>query len=78
MGLAQEHRGMPELDERDREVLTVLSGGRSNPYHIREETDLEKGDVNTALVRLARAGYAEQVTRGLYAITDKGRGEADG
>ena len=63
---------MVELDDRDRAVLEVMVDGRANPYLIREETELDKGDVNTVLVRLARLGYVEQVTRGLYEITDKG------
>lgn len=70
MSLATEH--MDELTDEDREVLSVLATGRANPYRIREETGLGKGDTNTALVRLGRAGYAEQVTRGLYRITEKG------
>jgi Mn-dependent DtxR family transcriptional regulator len=63
---------MVELDDRDREVLRVLSDGRANPYLVREETGLNKGDVNTVLNRLARAGLVEQVTRGLYEITESG------
>ena len=70
MSLATEH--MDELSDEDREVLSVLAAGRANPYRIREVTGLDKGDTNTALVRLGRAGYAEQVTRGLYRITAKG------
>lgn len=66
-----------ELDPRDREVLRVLVEGRSNPYHIREQTGLNKGDVNTVLNRLGRAGYLRQVTRGLYEITDDGRRQVD-
>ena len=64
---------MVELDDRDRAVLEVMTDGRANPYLIREETELEKGDVNTVLVRLARLGFVEQVTRGLYEITEEGR-----
>ena len=64
---------MVELDDRDLAVLAVMVDGRANPYLIREETGLDKGDVNTVLVRLSRAGYVEQVTRGLYEITDKGQ-----
>jgi Mn-dependent DtxR family transcriptional regulator len=64
---------MVDLDERDRAVLAVMMDGRANPYLIREETDLDKGEVNTVLVRLGRAGYVEQVTRGLYEVTEKGR-----
>ena len=64
---------MVALDDRDREVLEVLYDGRANPYLIREETELDKGDTNTVLNRLARAGYVKQVTRGLYEITDSGK-----
>ncbi len=68
---------MVELDDRDRSVLSILSEGRANPYLIRERTDLDKGEVNTVLVRLGRAGYVRQVTRGLYEITDAGSAIAD-
>jgi DNA-binding IclR family transcriptional regulator len=64
---------MVELDDRDDEVLAVLAEGRANPYLIREETGLDKGDTNTVLNRLARAGYVKQVTRGLYEITESGK-----
>ena len=64
-------------DDRDLDVLRVLDGGRANPYLIREETGLDKGDVNTVLNRLGRNGYVEQVTRGLYRITIKGKEEVD-
>ena len=73
MSLATED--MAELDDRDREVLRVLADGRANPYLIREETGLDKGDTNTTLVRLSRGGYVEQTTRGLYEITEKGADE---
>ena len=66
-----------DLDERDRAVLDVLADGRANPYLIREETGMSKGDVNTVLNRLGRAGYLRQVTRGLYEISDEGRGVID-
>ena len=68
---------MVDLDDRDREVLAVLTEGRSNPYYIREQTGLNKGDTNTVLNRLARAGYVRQVTRGLYEITDPGEEAVD-
>lgn len=66
-----------ELDDRDRAVLAVLAEGRANPYLIREETGLDKGDVNTVVNRLGRGGYLTQVTRGLYEITEKGEAEID-
>jgi predicted transcriptional regulator len=64
-----------EIDERDYAVLAVLLGGRSNPYHIRDETGLGKGGTNTVLNRLGRAGYVRQTTRGLYEITPRGAKE---
>lgn len=62
----------------DREVLALLAEGRANPQLIREETGLEKGKVNTILVRLARQGYIRQVTRGLYELTVAGQEEVGG
>jgi len=64
-----------ELRPYEYEPLKVLADGRANPYLRREETGLGKGDVNTVLNRLARAGLVRQVTRGLYEITDDGRRE---
>jgi predicted transcriptional regulator len=66
------------LSRRDQEVLRVLATGRANPYLIREETGLNKGDTNTVLNRLGRSGHIEQVTRGLYKLTEKGREEIEG
>lgn len=68
---------MVELEDRDRDVLRVLDMGRANPYLIREETGLDKGDVNTVVNRLARKGYVRQVTRGLYEITEAGEEAAE-
>jgi len=71
MPMVLKHEDM-ELGESDQEVLLVLAVRASNPRHIRDETELPKGDLNTILNRLGRNGYVEQVTRGLYEITDKG------
>lgn len=70
--MAQTLADMIDLDERDYAVLRVLVDGRVNPYLIREQTDLDKGDINTVLVRLGRTEYIQQVTRRLYEITEKG------
>lgn len=64
-----------DIEDRDRAVLSVLAEGRANPYLLREETGMDKGDVNTVLNRLGRNGYLTQVTRGLYEITEKGKME---
>jgi len=66
---------MADLQDRDRAVLRVLSEGRANPMLIREETDLDKGEVNTVLVKLTRDGLARRKVQGLYEITDDGRRE---
>jgi DNA-binding PadR family transcriptional regulator len=66
---------MADLQDRDRAVLRVLSEGRANPMLIREETDLDKGQVNTVLVKLTRDGLARRKVQGLYEITDDGRRE---
>jgi hypothetical protein len=63
---------MNELDSRDVEVLEVLAEGRANPMLIRERTGLDKGDVNTVLNRLGRAGYVRQLAHALYELTDYG------
>lgn len=57
-------------DEKDEQVLAVLRReGRANPKLIREETGLDKGTVNTVLVRASRHGDVTQVERGLYDYT---------
>lgn len=54
----------------DQAVLDVLRReGRANPKLIRDETGMDKGNVNTVLVRAARHGDVQQVTRGLYEYT---------
>jgi hypothetical protein len=50
---------------------------RLNPYYIRQETDLGKGSVNTALSNLRAAGWMQRVTRGLYEFVDDPRQTQD-
>ena len=73
---------MVDLDDRDVSVLRVFvegpTNGCANPKLIREETGLNRGDVNTVLTRLGRGGYVRQVTRGLYEVTEQGIGEVSG
>jgi Mn-dependent DtxR family transcriptional regulator len=68
---------MADLDDRDRAVLNAMTDGRCNPMLIRERTGLDRGDVNTVLNRLARAGLVTSVTRGLYQLTDDGHKRAN-
>jgi DNA-binding MarR family transcriptional regulator len=65
---------MVELSDDDEAVLDVMKReNRANPLLIREETGLDKGDVNTILNRLGRQGHIRQVTRGLYEFVDDPR-----
>jgi hypothetical protein len=41
----------------------MMMDGQTNPYLIHEETDLDKGEMNTVLVRLGRAGTARDGSR---------------
>lgn len=65
------HQAMDEYPaEPDEKVLKVLKQeGRANPKLIREQTDLDKGTVNTVLGRAAQHGDVRKVTRGLYDYT---------
>lgn len=63
-----------EPEEIDEQVLDVLRDEhRANPYRIREQTQLGKGEINTSLVRLTSAGWVRKVTRGLYEFVDDPR-----
>ena len=63
--------------ENDEAVLRVLKGGRANPLHIREQSDLAKQRVNDSLERLTSAGWVRKVTRGLYELVDDPRTATD-
>jgi len=68
-----------EPNDKEEDVLDVLSDEyRANPYLIREQTGLGKGDVNTALTRLTSAGWVRKITRGLYEFVDDPRDHAGG
>lgn len=73
MAEAQERPDMADLNDRDKAVLAVLAEGRANPMFIRDKMDMDKGEVNSVLVKLTRDGLAKRVARGLYEITDDGR-----
>lgn len=67
-----------EPDDVGEQVLEVLKREeRANPYLIREETDLGKGTVNSALTRLTSAGWVDKRTRGLYDFVDDPRPDDD-
>jgi len=60
--------------ENEEYVLAVLKEGRDqnepwgrvNPLYIREQTDLNKQQVNYALNQLMAAGWVKKITDGLY------------
>lgn len=66
--LADDTRAMRVLD-------LIKDEHRVNPLLVRQETDLSKGDVNTVLVQLAREGYIQRRTEGLYEFVDDPRKE---
>lgn len=63
-----------EPDENEETVLELLKAGRdtgrpwgiANPKFIRQETELDKGDVEYALSKLRTAGWIRRKAQGLY------------
>lgn len=55
------------------EVLKGQPGGRANAMLVREQSDLSKQRVNTALKQLQAAGWVEKPTRGLYDFVEDPR-----
>lgn len=70
-----------EPSDGEEEVLNVLkegrgSGrpwGRANPLYIREETGMEKGNVEYYLRQLTTAGWIRKITNGLYEFEEDPR-----
>lgn len=63
-----------EPTDNDDAILSVLVDyGMANPYLLREETGLSKGDVNNSLSRLTAAGWVKKITRGLYEFVEDPR-----
>ncbi|APW97808.1 MarR family transcriptional regulator [Halobiforma lacisalsi AJ5] len=71
-----------EPNEREETVLELFkegkeSGepwGRVNPLYLRENSDLDKGQVEYALRNLKNAGWVKQLNRGgLYELVDDPR-----
>jgi hypothetical protein len=67
--------------ENEEEILNVLKEGqgssqpwgRANPLFLREQTGLNKQQVNYALRQLIAAGWVTKVTEGLYEFVDDPR-----
>ncbi|WP_255171265.1 HNH endonuclease [Natrononativus amylolyticus] len=76
---------LPELAIRREDIVDVTEHGyeilrvcqreddRVNPLLVRQLTELPATTVQSSIDRLCRWGYVQQVTRGLYEITEKGR-----
>lgn len=73
-----------EPDEREDEILSLLKEGcgngdpwgRANPLYFRENSTLDKGQVEYALTNLRNAGWIRRVNAGLYELVEDPR-EAD-
>jgi len=57
----------------EEQVLDVLRDGRANPLYIREQTGLEKGNVEYFLSQLTTAGWVRKLTTGLYELKEDPR-----
>jgi hypothetical protein len=73
-----------EPNEREEIVLKLFKQGRDsrepwgrvNPLYLRENSDLDKGQVEYALRNLKNAGWVRQLNRGgLYELVDDPRGD---
>lgn len=64
-----------EPSEGEREVVNVLKEGRANPYYIREQTGIDKQNINTYLNKLIAAGWVRKITTGLYELVEDPRNE---
>jgi predicted transcriptional regulator len=62
-----------DLDETDREILTVLATGRATPSYLSKQTDVTRQTVQNRLKPLRAADFVEKIDTGLYEITEKGR-----
>lgn len=71
-----------EPNEREETVLELFKEGREsgepwgrvNPLYLRENSDLDKGQVEYALRNLKNAGWVKQLNRGgLYELVDDPR-----
>ena len=71
-----------EPNEREETVLNLFKEGRDsgdpwgrvNPLYLRENSDLDKGQVEYALRNLKNAGWVRQLNRGgLYELVDDPR-----
>jgi len=71
-----------EPNEREENVLELFKEGRKsgepwgrvNPLYLRENSSLDKGQVEYALRNLKNAGWVEQLNRGgLYELVDDPR-----
>jgi hypothetical protein len=67
------NRDYTPTDTEDDIIDVMREERRANPYLIRQQTDLGKGDVNTALSNLTSAGWVRKVTRGLYEFVEDPR-----
>ena len=75
-----------EPNDREERVLTFFKQGRDtgepwgrvNPLYLRENSELDKGQVEYALRNLKNAGWVKQLNQGgLYELVEDSRGTED-
>jgi len=62
-----------DLDETDREILSILAAGRATPSYLSKQTNVTRQTVQNRLKPLRAADFIAKIDTGLYEITDKGR-----
>lgn len=76
--MVNEHYEPTEGEEKILNVLkqgreTGTPWGRANPLYIREQTGIEKGNVEYYLRQLTAAGWVQKLTNGLYEFKEDPR-----
>jgi predicted transcriptional regulator len=66
---------MAQLDDLHEQILTQLAEGRCTPRYLAGEVDQSRQLVSSRLQDLQMGDYVTKIDRGLYEITEKGRGE---
>lgn len=66
-----------EPSDGEEQVLDILKDGRANPIYIREQTGLDKGNVEYFLNQLTTAGWVRKLTTGLYEFKEDPREDGD-
>jgi len=66
---------MAQLDDLHEQILKQLADGRCTPRYLASEVDESRQLVSSRLQDLQMGDYVIKIDRGLYEITERGRGE---